>query len=97
MRPLIIDIAFPMSEMVKELVERRIRQMLFEPPANLFFVQLKIAPRSFVEGAVTGEVYRVTLCGVGGRPLENEKEFFLFQTAPDDPLRLQYIQKKSAP
>jgi hypothetical protein len=84
-----------MSETVKDLVESRIKQLVFEPPANLFFVQVKITSSSIVEGRVVGEVYRVTLCGVGGKPLVGEKEFLLFQTGQEEPLRLQYITKKS--
>ncbi len=95
MPSLIIDIAFPMSKTIKDLVERRIKQLVFEPPANLFFVQVKITSASVVEGRIVGEVYRVTLCGVGGKPLVGEKEFLLFQTEHNEPLQLQYIQKQS--
>jgi len=94
MPALIIDIAFEMPETIKTLLESRIRRMIAEPPENLFFVQVKIADGSLVP-RVIGQVYRVTLCGVGGRVLSSEKEFLLFQTEPNEPLRLQYIQKKA--
>ncbi len=96
MQRLVIDIAFEMSEAIKVLVEKRIRQIVDDPPMNLFFVQVKIVADSLVEVRVVGRVYRVTLCGVGGRALSDEKEFLLFQTAQDEPLRLQYIQKKAS-
>lgn len=92
---LIIDIAFPMPPDVKERVEGRIRQIVIEPPANLFFVRIKVVSDSLVEGRVVGQVYRVTLCGVGGKALADEREFLLFQTAALEPLRLQYVAKKA--
>lgn len=95
MPSLIIDIAFELPEIIKVSLESRIRQMVAEPPGNLFFVQVKIASNSLVPVRVIGQVYRVTLCGVGGRSLPGVKEFLLFQTEQNEPLRLQYIQKQS--
>ena len=94
MRPLIIDIAFPMHTGVREQVEKRVRQMVSEPPKNLLFVRIKIVTASVIEGSVAGEVYRVTLCGVGGKALVDEREFLLFQTTADEPLRLQYVANR---
>lgn len=95
MQPLIIDIAFEMPEAIKVSLESRIRQMVAEPPGNLFFVQVKIASNSLVPVRVIGQVYRVTFCGVGGKALTGEREYLLFQTEQNEPLRLQYIQKQS--
>ncbi len=94
MPSLVIDIAFPMQPEVKERVESRIRQIVIEPPANLFFVRIKIVSDPQVQGRVVGQVYRVTLCGVGGKALADEREFLLFQTAAEEPLRLQYVAKR---
>ena len=95
MRPLIIDIAFDMSEVIRALLEKRIKQVVFEPPLKLFFVQVRIAPMSILEERVVGHVYRITLCGVGGVALAGEREFLLFQKAEAEPLQLQYIKKRS--
>lgn len=95
MRPLIIDIAFELPDVIRALLEKRIRQVVFEPSVKLIFVQVKIAPASIIEERVAGQVYRITLCGVGGVALADEREFLLFQKAETEPLQLQYIQKRS--
>jgi hypothetical protein len=80
---IIVDIAFPLPADIKTPLERRIRQIICEPPAGLLFVRVQVTTlfkRAALAEEVYGDVYRITLCGIGGAPLQTEREFLLFQT-----------------
>lgn len=93
---IIIDIAFSLPEHIKAPLERRIRQVICEPPPGLILVRVQVTTQfkcqSLTE-AVHGDVYRITLCGVGGVPLQTEREFLLFQTHPKSLFLLRRIAK----
>jgi hypothetical protein len=90
--PLIIDCNFEIEEGHLHELRRRITQILCEPPATLFFVRVRQhVPAPAAIGVVVGDVYRVTLCGVGGKPLRDERQFLLFKKEVDEPLLLQYV------
>jgi hypothetical protein len=90
--PLIVDINFPIESVLAQELRRRIAQIVCEPPATLFFVQVRITSvaKTTVAGVV-GNIYRVTLCGLGGVPLKEEREFLLFKKEPNGSFQLQYI------
>jgi hypothetical protein len=92
--PLIIDTDFALSEDATAELCRRINQILCEPPPALFFVQVRIIPASIDDiGMVVGDIYRVTLCGVGGVALPEERKFLLFKKEHNGSLQLRYIAK----
>ncbi len=92
---LIIDIAFSLPEDIQTSLERKIRQIVCEPPKTLFFVQVRIVDTSVVGESVFGNVYRITLCGLGGVPLTEEKEFLLYQVQPGtSSFLLRYVVKR---
>ncbi len=95
--PLIIDVDFTLEEDDMQELRRRINQIVAEPSAELFFVQVRIQPAPSSIGSVYGNLYRVTLCGVGGRRLSKEREFFLYRKEIAAPLLLQYIARKECP
>lgn len=76
-------------------LERRIRQIISEPPENLSMVKVHttdLFKRSALAEEVFGEVYRITLCDQEGERLSGEREFLLFQTRPRSLFLLRYIK-----
>ena len=93
---IIIDIAVSLPEHIKTPLEKRIRQVICEPPPGLILVRVQVATQLksvVLTEEVHGDVYRITLCGVGGVPLQTEREFLLFQTHSKSLFLLQRIAK----
>lgn len=91
--PIAIDIAFQLPETLKERLEKRIRQVLCEAPPKLLFVRVRILEQPAVGQVVVGDVYRITLCGAGALPLEDEREFLLYCVQAEGSFLIGYIAK----
>ena len=92
MQPVVIDISFSLPKAIRALLEERIRQILREPPKNLFYVKVTKLLHDVISDVPVDFVCSITLCAIGGIPILEEREFLLYR-CPIEPgkLSLRYI------
>lgn len=95
MLPVVVDISFPVPATIRMMVERRIKEILCEPPKNLFLVRVTELPSAFMADVLFDFACRVTLCAIGAVPIQGEPEFILYRKpGQPDVLLIRHIAKK---
>ena len=95
MQPVVIDISFSLLEAIRALLEERVRQILREPPKDLFYVKVTKLIHDVISDVPVDFVCKVTLCAIGGVPMMEQREFILYRR-PKSPgkLDLRYVAKR---
>jgi hypothetical protein len=84
-----VDFAIDVPSPLQKILERKIRQILNEPPKQMLMVRVARFPEKHLGGVHADFACRVTICGVGAIPLQEESEFILYRK-PAAPEALGY-------